>query len=303
MAEERGLKISEYGVVSADGRNLAVGSDEAAVYAALNLPFVPAALREDRGEIEAAVAGTLPELVQQSDIQGDVHIHTSATDGTATIEAMALAAMARGYAYMAITDHSQSLAVANGLTVERLRMQIKSIREVSERLAFPILTGTECDIKADGSMDFPDAALSELDIVIGSVHSRFAMSEEEMTARIVKAIENPNVDVIAHPTGRLINQRDPYALDMEAVIRAAARTGTALEINSFPERQDLNDVHARMAKEHGVRIAINTDAHAPEHLDLISYGINVAQRAWLEKKDVINSSSLKELLAWLTRSA
>jgi DNA polymerase (family X) len=301
VAERIGLKINEYGVFDASGRNVIAGSDELAVYGALGMEAIPPELREDRGEIEAALAGALPALVQLSDIRGDVHAHTSATDGKATIEEMARAAMARGYAYMAITDHSQSLTVANGLTVERLRAQVKEVREVSERLGFPIFAGSECDIKPDGTMDFPGEALAELDIVIASVHSRFRQTAEEMTARLVRAIENPHVDLIAHPTGRLINQRDPYAVDMQAVIRAAARTGTALEINSFPERQDLSDVHARMAKEQGVRMAINTDAHAPEHYALIEYGINVARRGWLEKKDVVNASTLDEFGAWLKR--
>ncbi len=303
LAEQRGLIINEYGVFQlSDGKRLASGDDELAVYAALGLPPIPATLREDRGEIEAAQANTLPRLIQITDIRGDLHAHTEASDGSATIEQMARAAQARGYAYCAITDHSQSLTVAGGLTPERLREQIKAVRDTSQRLGFTILAGAECDIKSDGFMDFPDDLLAELDFVIGSVHSRFSQPEDVMTARIIRALENPNVDMIAHPTGRLLNQRDPYAVNMEAVIEAAARTQTALEINSWPERQDLNDIHARMACQAGVKLIVNTDAHAPDHYNLIEYGINVAQRAWLEPSDVLNSLPLNDLMVWLRRN-
>ena len=302
LAEQRGLKINEYGVFRLDnGERIVSGDDELSIYAALGLPPIPAPLREDRGEIEAALANRLPRLLQISDIRGDLHAHTEASDGSSTIEQMARAAQARGYEYCAITDHSQSLTVASGLPPERLREQIKAVRDTSQRLGFAILTGAECDIKSDGSMDFPDDLLAELDFVIGSVHSRFSQPEDIMTARIIRAIENPNVDMIAHPTGRLLNQRDPYAVNMEAVIEAAARTQTALEINSWPERQDLNDIHARMACQAGVKLIVNTDAHAPEHYNLIEYGINVAQRAWLEPSDILNTLPLSDLMAWLRR--
>ena len=303
LAEQRGLKINESGVFKIENdERITSGDDELAVYAILGLPPIPAQLREDRGEIEAALANRLPKIVQVTDIRGDLHAHTEASDGAATIEQMARAAQARGYEYCAITDHSQSLTVASGLTPERLREQMKAVRETSQRLGFAILAGAECDIKSDGSMDFPDDLLAELDFVIGSVHSRFNQTEDVMTARIIRAIENPNVDMIAHPTGRLLNQRDPYAVNMEAVIEAAARTRTALEINSWPERQDLNDTHARMACQAGVKLVVNTDAHAPEHYNLIEYGINVAQRAWLEPDDVLNTFALSDLMAWLRRS-
>ncbi len=300
MAERKGLKISEYGVFRGDEK-LPIGDSEDALYAAIGLSVIPVALRENRGEIEAALAGTLPNLIQLSDIKGDMHAHTTASDGKASIEQMALAAKARGYEYMAITDHSQMLVIANGLTPERVREQIKQVKETSDKVGIKIFTGTECDIKGDGTLDFPDDLLSELDFVIASIHSRFKMERDEMTARMIRAIENPNVDLIAHPTGRLLNQREPYEVDIDAVIAAAARTSTALEINSFPDRLDLSDVNARAAKDAGVMIMIDTDAHRPEHYDLIEYGVTVAQRAWIEAKNVWNTHSVGEVEAWLRR--
>lgn len=300
MAERKGLKISEYGVFRGDEK-LPIGDSEDALYAAIGLSVIPVALRENRGEIEAALAGTLPNLIQLSDIKGDMHAHTTASDGKASIEQMALAAKARGYEYMAITDHSQMLVIANGLTPERVREQIKQVKETSDKVGIKIFTGTECDIKGDGTLDFPDDLLSELDFVIASIHSRFKMERDEMTARMIRAIENPNVDLIAHPTGRLLNQREPYEVDIDAVIAAAARTSTALEINSFPDRLDLSDVNARAAKDAGVMIMIDTDAHRPEDYDLIEYGVTVAQRAWIEAKNVWNTHSVGEVEAWLRR--
>ncbi|MDR3710720.1 MAG: DNA polymerase/3'-5' exonuclease PolX [Capsulimonadaceae bacterium] len=275
--------------------------DEDAFYAALGLPPISPPLREDRGEIEAALAGTLPNLIRVSDIRGNLHQHTTASDGHDTLEDMAVVGKQRGYEYMAITDHSQALAMTNGLTVERLRAQIREVREVEQRVGIRLLAGSEVDILGDGTMDFPDDVLAELDIVIASVHSRFNLPREEMTARIVRAVSNPHVDILAHPTGRLLASRDAYAVDMDAVIAAAHAGGAALEINASPERLDMNEYNARKAAEAGVPVAINTDAHRVGHLDFLRHGVAIAQRAWLEPRNVVNSLALPELLAWLHR--
>jgi DNA polymerase (family 10) len=275
--------------------------EEEAVYGHLGLPWIAPVLREDRGEIEAALNGALPKLIQLEDIRGNIHQHTMASDGRNTIVEMAAAGAAMGYEYMAITDHSRALAMTNGLTVERLRQQIRDVREAEQSAGIGLLAGSEVDILADGTMDFPDDVLAELDIVIGSVHSRFNLSREEMTARVLKAVDNPHVDFIGHPTGRLINSRDPFELDIDAVIEAAAATNTALEINASPERLDLNEWDARKAAQAGVRLAINTDAHHTSHLGLMKYGVSIAQRAWVEAAQVVNAWPYSELMAWLRR--
>ena len=300
IAEARGLKINEYGVFRGD-TEIPLGDDENAIYEMLELPPIPVPLREDRGEIEAAQAGALPTLITEADIRGDVHAHTTASDGTATIEQMAAAARARGYEYMAITDHSQSLRIANGLTPERLRGQIRQIRLLQETMGIALFAGSEVDIKADGTLDFDDALLAELDFVIASAHLHNAQGRDEQTKRLIRALENPHVDLIAHPTGRLLLKRDPYPLDFDAVCAAARRTGTALEINASPDRLDLSDTLARHACQHGVMLMVNTDAHAPEGYGLLPYGLTVARRAWLTAADVLNTRPLKDFQAWLAR--
>lgn len=275
--------------------------DEGRIYAAAGLPLIPAVLRENTGEIEAALAGKLPKLITLADIRGDVHAHTTATDGTATIAEMAAAALARGYEYMAITDHSQSLAMVGGLTPDRLRAQIAEIRALEDSLGIRVLAGSEVDIKADGTLDFDDDLLAQLDFVIASSHLYNNQTRDAQTKRMIRAVENQHVDLIAHPTGRLINRRDPYDVDIDALIEAAARTQTALEINAAPERLDLKDAYARRAAEAGVKIMINTDAHRTVEYDLMHYGITTAQRAWLTPADVLNTLSLADFEAWLNR--
>jgi len=276
-------------------------SDEADIYAAAGLPSIPATLRENTGEIEAAQTGKLPPLITIDDIRGDVHAHTTATDGDFSIQEMAVAAKALGYEYMAITDHSHSLAMVGGLTPDRLRAQMAEIRALGDSLGIRIFAGSEVDIKADGSLDFDDDLLAELDFVIASSHLYNNQSRDAQTKRMIKAIENPHVDLIAHPTGRIILRRDPYAVDIDALIAAAARTGTALEINAAPARLDLKDSYARRAAQAGVKIMINTDAHRIVEYDLMHYGITTAQRAWLTPADVVNTLPLAEFEAWLKR--
>lgn len=302
LAEARGLRINEYGIFDkATGAEKFRGEDEGQIYAALGLPFIPPELREDRGEIEAAQRGALPRLVEEADFRGQLHCHSTYSDGTASIREMAEAAIARGYAYLAITDHSPYVRVANGLSPERLLRQIDEIaalnRELDGRLT--ILTGQEVDILPDGSLDGEEALLARLDVVVASVHMRHRETEAEMTRRVVRAVENPHVDILGHPTGRLLGRREPFAIDMDAVIDAAVRTGTALEINASPERMDLDDIYARRARDAGARLTINADAHSISGLDLLPWGLRMARRAWLTPADVINTYSLPELRAAL----
>ena len=262
---------------------------------------IPPELREARGEVERAEQGTLPRLVELADIKGDLHMHTNWSDGHNTIEEMALAAKDLGYQYIAITDHSVGRGIAHGLDVERLRKQIGEIRAINERLSgIHMFTGIEVDIRADGSLDLPHEILSELDIVIAAVHSAMNQSEERMTKRVLGAIENPDVDMIAHPTCRLLGERGPIAIDMEAVIQAAAKNNKVLEINAMPERLDLNDVHAFRARDSGVKLAIQTDAHSTGHLGFMRFGVGVARRAWCEPGHILNTLPLEELLAFLS---
>jgi DNA polymerase (family 10) len=300
----RGLSLNEYGITDQRSGTTREFRTEEEFYGALGLPWMPPELREGTGEIQAAASGTLPRLVTTADIRGDLHVHSTWSDGTASIEAMARAAMERGYEYIAMTDHSAGIGVANGLSVERILEQLEVIRELNRRLeGFTVLTGTELEIKRNGELDFPDAVLAKLDWVIASIHSGFNQSEEQMTARMVRAIENPHVDCIAHPTGRLIGKREPYAVNLEAVFRAAARTGTLLEINSFPERLDLVDAHARRAIELGVTLVVNTDAHAPVHFDNLRFGIAMARRGWAEPVEVANTLGLPALLDRVRRAS
>ena len=286
----RGLHISEYGILDdATGETIRCATEEE-VYARLGLDWIPPELREGRGELEAAATGALPELVTVDDIRGDLHCHTVASDGRATIEQMAAAAIARGYEYLAITDHSASHGFGNHVPPDELERQIERVHEVNESLdGIELLIGTETNILPDGSPDYDDDLLARLDWVIGSIHTSFSMREREMTDRMVAAIEHPWIDAIGHPTGRKIETRPPYALDMERVIEAAARTHTMLEINAAPDRRDLNEIHARAAAAAGVRILINSDAHSPRNFELLRYGVATARRAWLTREQVANA--------------
>ena len=302
LAVRRGLKINEYGVFEVESGKRIAGAAEEEVYAALKLPWVPPELREDRGEIEAAQEDRLPRLVELADLRGDLHAHTRWSDGGHSLLEMAEAARGRGYRYLAVTDHSQSLKVAGGLSVDRLKEQIREIRKLNEKLGdFRLLAGIEVDIKKDGSLDFEDKLLAQLEVVIAAVHSGFKMEAQAMTERILKAIANPYVNILAHPSGRIIGQREPYSVDMERLIRGAADTGTFLEINAFPERLDLKDTHARRAKELGVPISLGTDAHNLMQLDLMAFGVATARRGWLEAKDLLNSLPVDKLLEKLAR--
>ncbi|PIY33408.1 MAG: DNA polymerase III [Candidatus Infernicultor aquiphilus] len=297
LALKRGLKINEYGVFEVESGNRIAGEKEEEVYQALNLPFIPPELREDRGEIEAAQEKKLPQLIEYSQIRGDLHLHTKWSDGAHTIRQMAEAAKKRGYKYIAITDHSQSLKIAGGLTEKRLREQMEEIQKLNQELKdFTILSGIEVDIKSDGSLDFSDEMLSKLDVVIAAIHSGFKQESKIITERIIKAMQNRLVNILAHPTGRLIGFRESYQVDMNEMIKVAAETGTILEINAYPERLDLNDVYCRMAKDKGVQLAIETDAHSIDGLEFMNLGVDVARRGWLEEKDIVNTLPLNELL-------
>jgi DNA polymerase (family 10) len=300
LAIGKKLKLNEYGVFRGEKR--IAGKDEAEVYAALGLPWIPPELREDRGEVEAALEGKLPELIEQKDIRADLQMHSTHSDGGASIEEMARACIALGYEYLCITDHSQSLKVAHGLTPERLREQRKEIEALNRKLGpFRILAGIEVDILGEGKLDLPDKVLAELDFAIASIHTGMQQDEKRTTQRIVKAMQNPHVDAIAHPTGRVLGQRDPYALDFDEVVRVARETGTALEINAYADRLDLNDVHAKAARDAGVKLVIDTDAHAPTQLTMMRFGVATARRGWVRKDDVLNTLPLEEFLAWTQR--
>jgi DNA polymerase (family X) len=301
LAIQRGLKISEYGVFDeATGARVA-GTTEEEVYAAVGLPWIPPELREDAGELQAARDGRLPRLVRPHDLRGDLHAHTDWSDGHHPLEKLVEAAEARGYEYVIVSDHSRSLTIAGGLSLDQLRAQRGRIRELQARHRIRILTGSECDILEDGTMDFPDEVLAELDVVLAAVHSRFKQSREAMTGRIVRALAHPHVDILAHPTGRKIGSREPYDVDMEAVFAAARAHGKAIEINSSPDRLDMSDVHARRAAELGIPVAINTDTHYLSNLDWTELGCAVARRAWIRPDQVLNTRPLEDLLAWTRR--
>ncbi|MBI1396386.1 MAG: DNA polymerase/3'-5' exonuclease PolX [Betaproteobacteria bacterium] len=300
LAQSKGLKLNEYGVFAGD-RPVA-GDTEESVYAALGLAWIPPELREDRGEIEAARTGRLPRLVTHEDLRGDLHVHTKASDGHDSVEAMAKAAAARGLDYIAITDHSQRLTIAGGLDPSRLAKQIDEIARLNERLRdITVLAGTEVDILEDGSLDLPRSLLERLDVVVASVHGHFDLSRARQTRRILRALEHPAVHVLGHPTCRLIDERDPCDLDMQRVIRAAAACGVALEVNASPKRLDLTDLHCRMAKAEGARVAIDSDAHDADDFDNLRFGIGQARRGWLEPADVLNACTLGELRERLKR--
>ena len=302
LAQRRGLKVSEYGVFEEQANRRLAGKTEEEVYAAVGLPWIPPELREDGGEVEAALEGRLPPLVSLADIRGDLQMHSTWSDGAHPLAELVEGVRAKGYRYMALTDHSRAVTVAGGMTEERLLRMVEEVRALNGRLrGFRILAGCEVDILGDGSLDFPDEILRRLDIVLVSVHSRFKMPRGEMTARIVKAVSHPLVHILAHPTGRLIGERAAYEVDMEAVLAAARQAGTAVEINASPSRLDLNDHQARRAKDLGVPVVISTDAHAIGQLDFMRFGVSVARRAWLAPADVLNTRSEKALLAWLAK--
>ncbi len=302
LAGKRGLKINEYGVFEIKNGEKIAGQEESDVYATLDLLCIPPELREERGEIEAAQEGKLPQLVELKDIKGDFHVHSQWSDGSESISELAETAREMGYQYMAICDHSLSLGVAGGLSVEERRRQIEEIRGINKRLKnFRVLAGAEVDIHSDGRLDYEDELLQELDLVIAAIHSGFKQDRETITQRLVKAMENKFVHIIAHPTGRLLQERQPYPVDMETLIREARRTGTCLELNAFPARLDLNDIHCRQAREAGVMVALGTDAHHQEQLKTMPYGLATARRGWLEKKDILNTLSLDDLLKRLGR--
>jgi DNA polymerase (family X) len=289
-AVRRGLHVSEYGILDDESGETLRCPTEEAVYERLGYQWIPPELREGRGELEAAARGELPELITEEDLRGELHAHTTASDGHATLEEMALAARERGFEYLAITDHSASHGFGNEVSPDALRAQIERVRALNEKLeGIELLVGSEVNILPDGSLDYEDALLAELDWVIGSVHTSFRISEKAMTERMVAAIEHPLVDAIGHPTGRKIERRAPYAVDLERVFEAAARTGTMIEINSSPDRRDLNDVHARAAAEAGVLILVNTDAHKISDYDYRRWGIATARRAWLTRDQVANT--------------
>ena len=299
---KKGLKLSEYGITVVATDKLEKFATEEEFYRRLGLQYIPPEIRQAQGEIEKAEQGTIPRLVELSDIKGDLHTHTEWSDGHDSIEQLARAARDTGRQYIAITEHSAGRGIAHGLDVARLRQQIAEIKALNERLTgLRVLTGTEVDIRADGSLDLPHEILAELDMVTAAVHSAMNQSEEKMTARVIKAIENPDVDMIAHPTCRLIGEREPVAIDLEAVFRAAVKYNKILEINAMPDRLDLKDTHAFRARELGVKLAIGTDAHSVAHLDLMRFGIGVARRAWCEPRHILNTLPPEELLAVLNR--
>jgi DNA polymerase (family X) len=300
MALDRGWKINEYGVF--EGQDRIAGESEEEIYALFDLPLIPPELREERGEIEAAREDALPDLITLDDIRGDLHMHTESSDGHATLEAMARAAQDIGYEYVVITDHSTYIAVTQGLDAEGVAAQIDAIDRLNEELDdLVVLKGIEVDILEDGSLDLPDDSLARLDLTVCSVHSKFDLSRQEQTERIIRAMDNPYFNILAHPTGRLIGRRAPYDVDMERVMEAALERGCFLEVNAHPERLDLNDVYAKMAKELGLKLVISTDAHRESDLSYMRYGVGQARRGWLEAQDVLNTRSLSDLRSLLKR--
>ncbi|MBB5317846.1 PHP domain-containing protein [Tunturibacter empetritectus] len=317
-AIKRGLTLSEYALLRLEDNVIVAAASEAEIYNALDLDYIPPELRENGGELEAAATHTLPQLITLADIRGDLHMHTEATDGRDTIRQMAEAALARGLAYIAITDHSKNLAMTNGLDDTRALAHIKRIREIDAEFAeefaagnkssatpyslhptpspFRILPGIEVDILADGALDLDDSTLAQMDIVVASIHSHFNQPAEEMTARVLRAIENPHVRILGHPTGRKVLGREAYAINIDTILKSAAQKGVAVEHNASPARADLNDLHLRLAKKHNCKIVINTDAHATEELDQMRYGITQLRRAWLTPTDILNTQPTAQAL-------
>jgi DNA polymerase (family X) len=294
-ALKMGYSLNEYSLSTLEGEKPVARKTEEEIYAKLKLDFIPPELRENLGEIEAAEKHALPKLIELSDVRGDVHMHTVETDGRNTIGEMAEAARDRGYQYIAITDHSKNLAFANGLTDERALQHIERIRAVDKEFSadkkkpIRIFAGVEVDILADGTLDLSDDVLAQMDIVVASVHSHFNQDRDTMTERLLKVISNPNTSIIGHPTGRQLLRRDAYPFDLDAVLKAAAKHKVAMELNAYPDRLDLNDVHLRLAKQHGVKIVINSDSHHTSHMEKLKYGVKQARRAWLTREDVLNT--------------
>jgi DNA polymerase (family 10) len=300
LAVKKGLKVNEYGVFKGDKR--IAGKTEKEVYALFGLPYIAPELRENRGEIEAARKKRLPKLVALDDIRGDLHAHTKATDGRYTAEEMAQAAKTRGYDYLAICDHSKHVTIAKGLDAKRLAKQIDEIDRLNEKLTgIRILKSTEVDILDDGTLDLPDSILKKLDLRVCAVHYQFGLSAEKQTERIIRAMDNRYFNILAHPTGRLMGEREAYAVDMQKLMEAALERGCFLEVNSQPDRMDLDDVHCRMAKDIGLKLAISTDAHTTANLDFMRFGVDQARRGWLEPDDVLNTRSWRDLSRLLAR--
>ena len=302
VALSKGYSLSEYSLTRVGNGEELFFDREEDLYEHLGMEWVPPEIREDQGEVEAALARKLPRLVEVSDIKGDLHVHSDWSDGRHSIEEMVKTAKGLGYEYMAICDHSPGLGIANGLAEDRFKEKMELIRSLNESIqGFSILVGTEVDIRADGKLDYPDNILMECDVVVASVHSAYQQREREMTNRIISAMESEHVDVIGHPTGRKIGEREAYEVDMERVLEAATRTNTAMEINAHPSRLDLNDRWSKRAKELGVKLAINTDAHSTCGLSVMEYGVKTARRGWLEKRDILNTLGLEDLMRYLNR--
>jgi DNA polymerase (family 10) len=299
-ANDMGWTLNEYALTTIKGGKVVAGKTEEEIYSKLKLAYIEPELRENTGEIEAAENGTLPNLLRLEDVRGDLQMHTTASDGRNSIEEMGEAAQKLGYEYIALTDHSKAVTVANGMDERRTLVQIKKIRAAQERVpGIRLLAGIEVDILKNGKLDLDDEVLAQLDVVVASVHSYMNLPREEMTERILAAIENPYAQIIAHPTGRLVMRREPFDYDMELILDAAAKNGVAMESNAYPDRLDLKDLHLRMAKQRGVKIVISTDSHATKHLNFMKYGVITARRGWIEKKDVLNALPLGELMAAL----
>jgi DNA polymerase (family 10) len=303
IAKKAGKKINEYGVFTVKNNRRMAGATEEEVYGALGMGCPPPEIRENRGEVEAAMEGSLPALVEHGQMLGDLHVHTEASDGISSLEELREAAEGLGYRFLAITDHARNLRVAGGLEPSALLAQVKKIAKLNSKRDSPVtlLCGSELNIDNKGNLDYDDEILSRLDVVVASVHAGFKQSKKQITERIIAAMHNPHVKIIAHPTGRLIGQRPPYEVDLRAALREAAATGTAMELNAFPDRLDLCDEHLMEARELGVKIAIGTDAHRREHLDFMFYGVATARRGWLGPGDVLNTMQPEELVRWLWR--
>ncbi|MBI4095601.1 MAG: DNA polymerase/3'-5' exonuclease PolX, partial [DPANN group archaeon] len=295
IAIEKGYKLSEYGLFDRKTNQYVAGRTEDELYRKLGLRYINPELRENRGEIAAAMAGKLPKLIKLNDIRGDLHTHTKQSDGINTIEQMAQAAQNLGYEYICVSDHSKTTAIARGLDIEQVNKQISEIKKLQSKFKIKILTGSEVDILGSGELDFPDDVLKKLDVVIGSVHSGFKSQKEKMTARITAALQNKYLDILGHPTGRLINKRNPYEIDLKKIFDVAAQNNKIMEIDAHPHRLDLKDEHILLAKQYSLKFAINSDAHSDEQLKLMHFGVHNARRGWLEARDVINTHKFSEL--------
>jgi DNA polymerase (family 10) len=301
-AIKKGFKLNEYGLFDKVSDEFITGKTEEDIYKNIGFPYVEPELRENRGEFEAAKNNTLPVLVGYHQIHGDFHVHSEWSDGTDSIETIASSAQRLGYTFVGVTDHSQSLKIANGLSEERVRKKIEDVKRIQKKFSdLRILCGTECDIKTDGTLDYSKKVLQHFDFVYIGIHTALKMEKEAMTKRIIKGMQNQEADFLAHPTGRLIGKRDPYEVDIEQIMDIAKETNTRLEINSFPDRLDLDDGHVKLAKEHGVQFVLGTDAHSVTNLPFMRFGIATARRGWLEKKDILNTSSLKDIEKILER--